>query len=1235
MQTGKLPIQTLSVLLLMAWSLQAQSTPAVGRTAGELAVSATGAATYSVPLTLPPGIGEVVPSLALTYNSQAGDGIAGWGWSLAGLSSIARVGATLHHDGFIDPVDLDDNDRFALDGQRLLLKTGTYGQAGSTYQTENFNNILVVAKGQTHPKGSAVPQEFVVHYPDGSQAGYRLSHPKVISDVEWTITYWIDPQGNRIDYYYGQDAISVPMIETIKYGGQDRESHPNSINFEYEDRKQQHENYIGGYLYKRTQKLISITIVTNNEDFRTYKMFYDSSSQNTDRLISIQEFSQGKAKPKVVFGYQNENYTEQKTLGQTLADDATRFDVEKDNILTGDFNGDGHLDYAVQANRQSGACSLVLTQPQKEGQLVFAPPIPFGNQAVVSDKLDHTYQFVLGSAQTPSNALLSQNTVVQITESTYRETPLYYTENSPRTSIEFTNYQLVDSKTQVLWTKTWNENVPVHTYTICGTESNGPLQKKYLSGDFNGDGILDLLLYVLPYRPLHCNNVCQCSEALTEEPAQLYWIDLNRNSQTFVFRLPELEQQISRADRLIVLDHNGDGKTDILHFKDNAVSVYSMQSDLGLETLASQVKLIGLDLNRPLFFGDFNGDGKQDFVHPLGINVDQWRLFVGTGKGFLSKTTLGLPYFRVASSDKRHQYFYTPQDVDSDGKTELLYHDLDYGTKIQNPALIDDPQSTLEPLNVALQRTSKLYVYQYQPEEKGFAEERNLNIDFSDHRNGIEKAFPLPVPYHQHFLQQQYGFLVGDHLFQKPFMGKHSHELLLKTIEHRGFSQQLQYTFLGADEVTYTASENQYYPYVNINTALSLPLVSRVIRTGSGLQGIQEFKYYGAVSHLRGLGFLGFQGVARTNVYGSGVSRQWSVSRHAPDQRGAITQSWQQSQHSFTPPTADYISRTDYDYYTQSLANKVYINSPASIRTRDGLTGFETVQSFTYDAYQNPTRILTEKKRNYTIPHRKGPGEGRSEPDQPDWWQEQTLTYSHRPEARNKYYHIGRLKQEETTTSWDGNQLTTTVAYPDYANNLLEKQTTTNNTGQTLTETFAYDGYGNLIEKSLSAADLADRTESYSYTDDGRFLVRHTDVSGLESHFTYHPEGSLHTETDPLGRTTTYSYDAWQRLTQSTDYLGNSSHIRYSWLNTNHMVQHREGADGSESETHYDVWGQSIATHQKDISGKWQRRTTEYRVSGAVYRQSEPFFQGSKVYTTYTYDSYGRPTRQSCPAASK
>ena len=99
-------------------------TEAVGRVAGELAVSSTGAVTYLVPIAVPPGIKEVVPTLALSYNSQAGDGIAGWGWNIAGLSTISRIGATQFHDGVIDPVDFDALDRFALDGQRLILVEG-------------------------------------------------------------------------------------------------------------------------------------------------------------------------------------------------------------------------------------------------------------------------------------------------------------------------------------------------------------------------------------------------------------------------------------------------------------------------------------------------------------------------------------------------------------------------------------------------------------------------------------------------------------------------------------------------------------------------------------------------------------------------------------------------------------------------------------------------------------------------------------------------------------------------------------------------------------------------------------------------------------------------------------------------------------------------------------------------------------------------------------------------------
>ena len=104
---------------------------AAGRTPTEFGVSHSGAATYRIPLWMPPGVGEVGLDLALVYSSRSGSGSVGTGWSIAGLSTIARCNRSWAQDGAAAGVTNTLADRFCLDGQQLKLVSGTDGRAGA------------------------------------------------------------------------------------------------------------------------------------------------------------------------------------------------------------------------------------------------------------------------------------------------------------------------------------------------------------------------------------------------------------------------------------------------------------------------------------------------------------------------------------------------------------------------------------------------------------------------------------------------------------------------------------------------------------------------------------------------------------------------------------------------------------------------------------------------------------------------------------------------------------------------------------------------------------------------------------------------------------------------------------------------------------------------------------------------------------------------------------------------
>ena len=108
-----------------------------GTLPGSASVNPSGAVTYSIPVSAPPGTAGMQPSLALSYSSQAGRGILGTGWSLSGFSTIHRCPASVVIDGFKGTVSFGADDRFCLDGMRLIaIGTGLDGVVNTEYRTE-------------------------------------------------------------------------------------------------------------------------------------------------------------------------------------------------------------------------------------------------------------------------------------------------------------------------------------------------------------------------------------------------------------------------------------------------------------------------------------------------------------------------------------------------------------------------------------------------------------------------------------------------------------------------------------------------------------------------------------------------------------------------------------------------------------------------------------------------------------------------------------------------------------------------------------------------------------------------------------------------------------------------------------------------------------------------------------------------------------------------------------------
>ena len=232
---------------------------AVGYTAGQFSVDPTGAASYRIPIQVPPGVRGMQPEVALLYNSRAGNSQVGVGWSLAGLSVISRCPKTRAQDGAPGGVHFDPDDRFCLDGQRLMVLGGAvYGAANNRYRTEieSFQEV------QSEGVAGSGPLSFSVRDKSGLRREYGGSADARLSAVDGSVCLWLlrritDKFGNFIQYSYNTSDTEYTLTE-ISYGNGHGTTLARVV-FTHENRPDTTSHFVAGKEITGTRRLSGIT----------------------------------------------------------------------------------------------------------------------------------------------------------------------------------------------------------------------------------------------------------------------------------------------------------------------------------------------------------------------------------------------------------------------------------------------------------------------------------------------------------------------------------------------------------------------------------------------------------------------------------------------------------------------------------------------------------------------------------------------------------------------------------------------------------------------------------------------------------------------------------------------------------------------------------------------------------------------------------------------------------------
>ena len=612
----------------------------IGALTGHFSISSDGAAGYQIPLPLPPGTAGMAPALSLVYNSGGPNGILGVGWQLAGLSTVSRVGRTPAQDGAHGAVLYDGNDRFTLDGARLVAVQGNDGDAGAVYHTEiECWSKVTPAYGNTANRSG--PDSFTVVTKAGlvQQFGTTPDSQVVASSDNPSIRIWAlsrstDRNGNFMTVTYNSaDGAYLPA--RIDYTGNGDDVQPQrSVQFTYEDRPDPFTHYLGGYPVNNTKRLTAIDVFVTQQGaatkVMTYRLAYQTGTTGLSQLVSVTQCDgAGNTLSPTVFAWQQ-------GAAQPLSSPVTTMSTSSNfggNFLPFDIDGGGRLGFlnAYPDTNNNLVVDLYassaggLTGPVATPVAQCTPPVPAAAQLFPVDVDGNgCTDLVCATADTSGNLALTVF-VATLTQGSW-------------------NLQLAGSVGGAL------------------PNSQLPSGAALYPADVNGDGATDFVA------------VTENADETAQFTVLLSNGEFAAQSGAYEAQTPTSFSSLHFGGQCIALDVDGDGLTDIVYaYPDpdglNHLQIAVLRSNgTSLQNDPKLTLNTGLPYSGALMPLDVNGDGLVDLVYATsdGINT-VLTVLINTGAGFAMQRSEAFPLPFAGTLP-----LLAPGDVNGDGLTDLI-----------------------------------------------------------------------------------------------------------------------------------------------------------------------------------------------------------------------------------------------------------------------------------------------------------------------------------------------------------------------------------------------------------------------------------------------------------------------------------------------------------------------------------------------------------------------------------